>query len=119
VEDLIMAQKLFLSDDAKPFHEDDKTIAPAAESKTVGAAPGQFAMVDRWLGIGTASWDASELSELDAVCRMGGVPANVEPGGILSELRGPLKVGTSVQRFDLNVGVRLLDASDPPRQFLA
>jgi hypothetical protein len=105
--------------DTTPIHQGDETADPAPGSNTMEATLTQFTMVDRWLGMARASWDASALADLDAICRMGAVPASGEPGGIVSKLRGPLELGSSVSRFEMRLGARNVNTSDPPRHFLA
>jgi hypothetical protein len=120
VRDVLMGLTLYVSDDSTRFHDgDEATTGLPASATTVKANPSQFTMSDRWYGHVTASWNPSTLSPLDSVCRLGGVPAAGEPGGIVSDLRGPLILGSSVTRFDLQLGFQNYDATDPPRHFLA
>ena len=118
--EILQAGKLYVSDDKSPFHEDDDSTTPATGASVVEAAQSQFVMADQFLGMVSASWDASALSDLEAICRMGIViPANGKRGEIISYLRGPLELGNSVTRYELRVGLRTLDASSPPRHFVA
>jgi hypothetical protein len=120
LEDSLTQSKLYVSDDKSLFHDDDPnyTGAPVAGSGVVEAEPIGFAMVDQYLGVVNASWDASALSAITAICRTGAHQPG--PGsGIYSELRGPLELGESVTRFELRVGIRVLNAQSPPRNFMA
>lgn len=120
IENFLTAHKLYVSDDGSPFHGDDvTTLAPAAGSKVLEASPSQCTMLDRWYGTVTASWSAGELGAVDGVRRMGALPANGDPGGVVSELRGPLVFGASLARFEMHLGMRNFDACDPPRHFSA
>ena len=120
-EALLLGQKLYVSDDKSPFHEDDDdaTAAPAAGAGVVDAAPGPLVMVDQYLGIVSASWDASALTKIAAVCRTGAFASDGSRAGIVSDLRGPLELDGAVARYELRVGVRTLDAQGPPRHFVA
>lgn len=93
---------------------------PGAEGPVVvEAAAGGFVMVDQYLGMVSASWDASALSTIRAICRIGACQADGGPAGLISDLRGPLELGNSVTRYELRVGLRILDAHAPPRNFVA
>lgn len=56
----------------------------AAGAIVVEAAPGGFVMVDQYLGMVSASWDASALSVITAICRTGACLAD---GGLRGSCR--------------------------------
>ena len=117
-ESVLLSQRLYVSDDMSPFRGGDATAAPSAEAVVIDAAASGFVMVDPYLGMVSASWDASALSAITAIGRTGACAAD-GPAGIVSDLCGPLELGESVTRYELRVGVRVLDAHAPPRHFVA
>jgi hypothetical protein len=120
LEAVLAHSKLYVSDDNSPACDgDDSDDHPAAAGAHVAtAAATQFVMRDKWLGVVSASWDASVLNDIGAVCRMGFILDSGKLGGY-SELRGPLELGTSVSRFALNIGLRTVDGGAPRRHFRA
>ena len=118
-EKFLKSHKLFLSDDMSRADKHDETMAPARGSKVLEASPSNFTMVDRWYGRVEASWDRSELAALDVVGRMGAFPANGDPGGVASDLPGPLVLGSSVFRFEMLFGTRIFGIRDSMRHFPA
>jgi len=101
-----------------PFLGGDATAAPSAGAVVIDAAASGFVMFDPYLGMVSASWDASALSAITAIGRTGACAADGGPAGIVSDLCGPLELGGSVMRYELRIGLRTLDAQAPPRHFV-
>lgn len=108
-------------DDSRPLNPDsgDNPIAQGAAVVELQSSTPVVNPNDPTLWTTLAHCDAADLAELSAIRRFGQKDLNSDddPLQVISDLVGPLSIGSDVARFEMMHGFRHINRTDAPRVF--
>ncbi|MFE3280810.1 hypothetical protein [Nocardia sp. NPDC059239] len=117
MERFLPALRVVVSDDSTPISSDNQPFAPVTGS-VVELPSGPVVMTEGFVGTILGSCPRSALTGFPQIYRIGAMDSDGNAIAF-SPIPGPLKVGTSISRFEVLLGCRNVNADGPRTHFSA